>query len=745
MSAEAHPVDRFQRCIRASMLLCSILLLASAESVGSAPLTATLPTGFTDTLVTSLSSPTALAFTPDGRLLITTQPGKLLVYKNGTLLSTPALNLGSKLCSDRERGVLGIAVDPTFANSRYIYLYYTFKKFGVCEQNTTRSPVNRVARFTLSDTNIVDPATELVLVDNIPSPNGNHNAGDLHFGKDGLLYISVGDGGCDYTDNTKCAGSNDAARDQHILLGKILRITKTGAIPSSNPFQGTDSARCNGTGRTDPGKKCQETFAWGLRNPFRMAFDPNTTGTRFFLNDVGQGTWEEIDQGQAGADYGWNVREGHCANGSTTTCGAPPPGMTNPIYDYNHSTGCASITGGAFVPHGIWPAAYDGDYLYGDYVCGTIFRLEPASGGGYTARTFVTGLGANSAVHMVFGPAGSTQALYYTTYANGGQVRRITYTGSINQTPTAVVKATPTSGPAPLSVTFDGSGSSDPNVGDTLTYIWDFGDGTSSRTTTSARTSYTYSVGGNYTATLRVRDNKGATSDPVTVRIDVGNTPPTPTITSPSASKRFRVGEQITLQGSATDAQDGTLANSALSWRVILHHNNHTHPYLQPTAGNTITFTAPAPEDLAATETSYVEIELTATDSHGLTSVITQQLLPKKINVTFETIPSGLQVQVNGIVSTRPRTLVSWEAYKLNVNAPAQADASDQRWTFASWSDGGAAAHTITTPASATTYTATYRAANLLKNFIPSVTSSSHADFSLRRAEHHAPDCSCGN
>jgi hypothetical protein len=214
-----------------------------------------------------------------------------------------------------------------------------------------------------------------------------------------------------------------------------------------------------------------------------------------------------------------------------------------------------------------------------------------------------------------------------------------------------------------------------------------------------------------------VRDNQGATSDPVTVRIDVGNTPPTPTITSPSASKRFRVGEQITLQGSATDAQDGTLANSALSWRVILHHNNHTHPYLQPTAGNTITFTAPAPEDLAATETSYVEIELTATDLHGLTSVITQQLLPKKVNVTFETIPSGLQVEVNGTGMTGPHTLVSWEAYKLNVNAPAQADASDQRWTFASWSDGGAAAHTITTPASATTYTATYRAANLLKNF----------------------------
>src|SRR5205085_12326353 len=126
-----------------------------------------------------------------------------------------------------------------------------------------------------------------------------------------------------------------------ILNGKILRITKAGDIPLGNPFQDADSARCNAAGHTDAGKKCQETFAWGLRNPYRISFDPNTPGTttRFFINDVGQATWEEIDEAVAGADYGWNVREGHCATGSPTDCGPPPAGMTNPVYDYAHTSG----------------------------------------------------------------------------------------------------------------------------------------------------------------------------------------------------------------------------------------------------------------------------------------------------------------------------------------------------------------------------------------------------------------------
>jgi glucose/arabinose dehydrogenase len=219
-----------------------------------------------------------------------------------------------------------------------------------------------------------------------------------------------------------------------VLLGKILRITRDGLIPPTNPFQGANSERCNATGITIPGNWCQETFAWGLRNPFRIAFDPNDAGIRFFINDVGQGTWEEIDEGKSGADYGWNIREGRCANGSTTNCGPPPAGLVNPIFAYQHTSNCSasgvagnSISGGAFVPRGVWPSQFEGSYLFGEFVCGKIFQLSPNGSGGFTASEFSTGPEIGNIVTMIFGPHQNTQALYYTTFGGGGQVRRISF------------------------------------------------------------------------------------------------------------------------------------------------------------------------------------------------------------------------------------------------------------------------------------------------------------------------------
>jgi glucose/arabinose dehydrogenase/PKD repeat protein len=678
------------------LLLLSTICLLQQVARGA------VPTGFQDSLVASVSSPTALAFTPDGRLLITAQTGRLWINQGTALLPNPALDLGPVLCSNSERGLLGVAVDPAFTTNRFIYLFYTYKKSGVCELNTANAPVNRVSRFTLADTNTVSPSTELVLLDNIPSPAGNHNAGDVQFGHDGLLYVSVGDGGCDYLGNSGCAGANDAARDHHVTLGKILRITSTGAIPSGNPFTGADSVRCNTTGRAAPGQKCRETFAWGLRNPFRMAFDPNAAGTRFFINDVGQNTWEEIDEGRAGADYGWNVREGHCVNGSTTNCGAPPAGMTNPIFDYSRSGGCAAITGGAFVPRGVWPAEFEGQYLFGDYVCGRIFRLSRNADGTYSQSTFASGLGGSSAVAMIFGPWEATQALYYTTYAGGGQVRRITST--VNRAPTATLTASPRSGPAPLTVRFDASGSSDPD-GQTLSFEWDFGDGIMAPN--GSVQTHTYQNAGRFTARVTVRDGAGGSSS-ASATIDAGNTPPVPTINSPTSSAKFSVGQTITLNGSATDAEDGSLPASGLSWAVTLHHNTHTHPYVPPTAGNNVTFQAPAPEDLAATTTSFVSIQLTATDSNGAMSTVTRTLQPNLVNVTLDSVPSGLTLSVNGTTVSTPRTVTSWDKYVLTLGAATQRDTNATPWLFSTWSDGGAATHVMTTPASAATVTATF-------------------------------------
>jgi glucose/arabinose dehydrogenase len=703
---------RRRRVAILAVLLATLLPAVWAPFAGVASAASVVPAGFEDQLVAKVGGPTAMAFTPDGRILVTSHFGKLFVIQGGSLVSTPAIDLSAKVCDDKERGLLGVAVDPAFASNHYIYLYYTFKKFGSCPYDTTGIPVNRVSRFVLPNSNVIDPTTEQVLIDNVPNEDGIHNAGDLAFGKDGNLYVSIGDGGCDYNFDSGCGSQNNAARDQNILLGKILRITPSGGIPSGNPFTGAGTARCNATGMTNPGTKCQETYSWGLRNPWRIAFDPNAAGTKFFINDVGQATWEEIDQGQAGADYGWNVREGPCARGSRTDCGPPPAGMTNPVYAYDHNTGCTSVTGGAFVPNGIWPAAFDNTYLYGDFVCGKIIRLTPATGGGFTASDFVTGVGTNSITTLKFGPYGSTQAAYYLNYLNGGEVRRIAFTGSANRSPTAVATADKTSGPLPLAVNFDGRASSDPDR-DPLTFDWNFGDGSSHAT--SATPAHTYSVAGSYTVTLTVKDGRGGTGT-ATLRIDAGNRPPVPVISSPSATKTFAVGETIILHGSATDPEDGALPDSKLTWVVIKHHDTHVHPFLPATTGNDIPIVGPDPEDFAATNTTYLEIQLTATDSKGLSATVIRNLYPNKVPITLATDPPGLTLGVNATTVTGPTTVTSWEKYSLNVSAADQTDSGARQWTFTGWSDGGAASHAIVTPASAATYTATFSSSALFRD-----------------------------
>ncbi len=682
----------------------------------------TLPIGFKDELVTSVINPTALDFTPDGRMLVASRAGRLRIYKNGTLLSAPALNISAKTCSNFERGLLGVAVDPEFSTNHYIYLFYTYNKYGVCPSNeptNPNNPVHRVSRFVMSG-DTIGLSTEQVLVDNIPSPNGNHNAGDLKFGKDGYLYASVGDGGCDYAGDSGCQAFNDAPRDRNILLGKVLRITRNGGIPPSNPYTDPEtSARCgvpSANGRTDPGKNCRETFVLGLRNPFRLAFDPEASGTRFFINDVGQDAWEEIDQGQAGADYGWNLCEGTNDNPSrpgSVGCSASP--YTPPVHEYSHDTGCSSITGAAFVPDAAsWPASYDDSYLFGDYVCGKIFELTPRSGGGFDQSEFASGLGEGGPIAMAFEPSGSGGSLYYTTYANGGEVHRISYAAGVNLEPTASLKTTtPNYGPTPLNVAFDGSGSSDPDGDTPLTYLWDFdGNGSTDQTTSNTTASYTYDTAGTYTAALKVRDARGALSAPATVEVFPGNGAPEPTIQSPAANKLFKVGEQIIPQGNATDPEDGQLPDSALSWEVRQHHNGtHWHPYFSGT-GNDLTFSAPPPEGLDATGSgNYLEIRLTVADSQGLSKTMTQQLQPNRVNATFESQPTGLELQVNGTTFAAPKPLVSWEGYKLALHAPSPQTLAGTTYEFASWSDGGAQSHDLSTGAQAGTYTATYRSA----------------------------------
>jgi len=676
--------------------LAAAFLLPSLVALAEPSTAATAPPGFTDTTVHSLPTPTAITWTPDGRMLLTQDSGQLRVARNGVLRSTPAHDLSPWACTGGERGLLGVAVDPEFASNHFIYLFWTHNAHGSCGEASPDAPVNRVGRYVLGDDDLVVRGSEKLLLDHMPSPATNHNAGDLQFGADGLLYVSVGDGGCTIGNPTRCAGLNTNSRRLDIPNGKILRIRRNGWIPADNPYADAPGGRrCAAPAGVPSGSgPCRETYASGLRNPFRFARKPGTN--TFYVNDVGQGNWEEIDKLVAGADYGWNVREGHCATGSTTDCGPSP--YEDPIYDYSHADGCASITGGAFVPEGLWPAPYSGSYLFSDFVCGGIFRLVPKEGGGYTREPFLVG---NRPVHLAFGPYAGGTALYYLDYF-GGKVQRVSYSAG-NSAP--IADFTPR--PDGLTVTLDGRDSYDPDSGDSVvSWSWDFGDGTT-RTTPWPQVAHSYPAAQTYRATLRVTDTSGAVSAPITKDVYAGEHPPSITLTAPPTTARFAVGKVADLSATAADAEDGTLPAGSITWTVRRHHGTHDHPYLGPVTGSAISPTYPAPEDLASTGNSYLGVDVTATDSRGLTTTVTRDLLPRKVSISFATSPTGGRVVVNGESRATPVTLTSWARYVLRVNAPNQSIGGTWH-TFQSWSDGGAQGHDISTPWWGKTYTATF-------------------------------------
>jgi glucose/arabinose dehydrogenase len=397
---------------RRAVLVATAALTATAALAVPAPTpasAASVPPGFTSEAVASFGSLTTVEWLPGDRLVVLQKGGELRVSQAGGPWTT-ALDLS--VCTQSERGLLGIAADPAFLVNGFVYLYYTRPAGGTC--------VNRVSRFTMSGTTI-SPSTEFVLLDNIASTGGNHNGGGMEIGGDGLLYIGIGDAGSDPRGNSGSGGGNDAAQDLSLLNGKIVRITLTGDPAPGNPFGGAGTGPCRFAGTSAPPSiRCQEIYAWGLRNPYRIAFDRNRDDDRFFINDVGQNTREEVNLGIRGADYGWPDREGQCPQGQNPPCPGPPAGVTDPLTDYPRSQG-TFITAGAVVPDGVWPAQYDGAYLFADGGSGRIW-LRATNGSVDYGAPFATD--AFGVTDMAFGfDATGRAVLYYVT--SNGAVRAI--------------------------------------------------------------------------------------------------------------------------------------------------------------------------------------------------------------------------------------------------------------------------------------------------------------------------------
>ncbi|HKU76409.1 MAG TPA: PQQ-dependent sugar dehydrogenase [Pyrinomonadaceae bacterium] len=378
-------------CLRLCLVLSIFALTAQIATA------ATVPAGFTDAVVASgLSNPSAMALAPDGRIFVCQQNGVLRVIKNGALLPTPFLTV--TVDSSGERGLLGVAFDPNFVSNQLVYIYYTA---------TTPTIHNRISRFTASG-DVALAGSEVIVMDmpNLSSAT-NHNGGALHFGPDGTLFVAVGD---------NANGAN--AQTLATRLGKMLRITSTGGIPTDNPFFNT----ATGDNRS--------IWALGVRNPFTFSFQPGSG--RMFINDVGQNTWEEINDGIAGSNYGWPTCEGFC--------NPPNPNFRDPIFAYQNDANTCAITGGAFYNPQInqFPANFVGNYFFADFCGGWIRRLDPANGN--AVSDFATGI--SLPVDLKVSPDGF---LYYLA-RGAGAVGRIGFATTGDNIPPTVTITNPANG-----------------------------------------------------------------------------------------------------------------------------------------------------------------------------------------------------------------------------------------------------------------------------------------------------------
>ena len=371
------------------------LLTAAAWAGTPAP-------GFTDTLyVGSLNQPTAIAFLPDGKLLITEKGGQLDLFdgsSTSTLVSIP-------VCTDSEMGLLGVAVDPSFTgNNGFIYLYRT--NAPDCSTSTNR--FNEVVRVTMSSGS-VSLGSLSVLLSGIRTDNGNHDGGVLRIGPvDQKLYVGAGDTGNGDNVGGPGSASNPYAQDLTSLNGKVLRINLDGTVPMDNPFFGMAPDR-------------PEVWAYGFRNPFRMSFDAMTG--KLWIGDVGDLTVEEVDIGVSGGNYSWPRCEGNLQGPQSMPQSCVVGTDIAPVFTYPHAGGTSlgtCLIGGAFAGSAF--GAMTGDYVFGDCTSDNVYHLAlNGTRDGFSGMPAQVSTSAGTPADFVAGPDG---AIYYTAVF-GGEVRRL--------------------------------------------------------------------------------------------------------------------------------------------------------------------------------------------------------------------------------------------------------------------------------------------------------------------------------
>lgn len=630
-----------------------VIILASFFFIVPSVVQAAPPANFQTTLIagSGFNGATTFSFSPDGRIFILERTGKVKIFKNGQVLPTPFVDLPSAGTGDR--GLIGIAFDPDYANNKWVYFWYT----------SSLDLHNRLVRFDASgDVAVADP---VVLFETTTPSQELHVGGGMSFGPDGKIYLGVGDNG--YPPN---------AQNLSVPFGKILRINKDGTAPADNPFVNTPGA-------------LPQVYAMGVRNPWRLQFD--SASGRIFVGDVGNDAWEEVNKIERGKNYGWPVVEGMCTLG-----GAQCAQYTNPIYTYSHDGQSSAVTGGPVYHGNMFPSSYKGKYFVADYARGFIRTLSlDANGNSVGVETFDANAG--SVVDMREAHDGS---LYYITYFPA-RLYRISYSTG-NTVPIANASADKVKGVDPLTVKFSSAGSMDPD-GSALTYNWNFGDGTNS---TVANPTKVFSQKGTYTVTLHVSDGTNvAEAIPLVIQVGV---PPSVHIGAPYDGMTYRAGDTIFYTSSGIDGAGFDLHDADFTTEVLLHHDTHTHPFLGPIQSKTGTFTIPTMGE--ASPNTWHEIFITARDKNGLATTEIVNIYPEKSNISFVSDPPGLSINLDGTpVPNLPVTLQGVIGFEREIEAPITQFVNGKVYVFDRWSDGGLPKHFVTMAEQNTTYTAYYK------------------------------------
>jgi glucose/arabinose dehydrogenase len=634
------------------------MLLGAAYTFANnvAAFAATLPPGFAETrLASGMNNVTTMSLAPDGRIFVSEQAGRLRVIKDDALLAAPALTL--TVDSTNERGLLGIAFDPAFAQTGFLYAYYT---------SPTPVPHNRISRFTMSG-DVVAPGSEVTLLDLPPLGLAPiHNGGSMHVGIDGKLYISVGE-------NFNAPN----AQSLSITLGKLLRIDTDGTIPPDNPFYETLS----GDNRA--------IWAYGLRNPYTFDIQPGTG--RIFVNDVGDKLFDEIDEIVKGGNFGWPDTEGPHDD----------PRFEKPFYFQAWSPSTCTLIGAAFYNPVTrdFPLSYVGKYFFADLCGGYVKTIDPDT---KEVENFATGL--STPVDLDVSPDGK---LYYLNRGAGtgtGAVFRIFHS---HPAPSISVHPEDQLVSDGETATFSCAG----NGAEPLHYQW-----ARSSVPIAGATSPTYSFttglgddGALFGCILSNEDGTTASHE-ATLHV-TSNKTPLARITTPAPGATYEAGQTLFFEGDATDAEDGPLPPSGLSWEILFDHDDHSHPGLGPISGITSGSYAISSIGETSPHVKY-RIILRATDSTGLVRKVERDVRPKIATVVLQTNPSGRALKLDGQPKKGPVVFDGVVGIRRILEAPAfqqEAEASPVWYEFQSWSDGGTAMHEIATPGTDTTYTADFK------------------------------------